>query len=131
MPGAWAISVSDKSWVESMPTAPPATKARTIDSQAIRRSREFVPLRISSIKNRTGFPDPVQRSASRSLSASARNLDFSLSNESEIELEAQIVKQLSRALAALTGAPARARTVFTPTAFRNVLLPAIFDPLTT
>ena len=48
-----------------------------------------------------------------------------------MQMDAQTLKTVMRARTARTGAPAEARIAFNPMARRNVLLPAMFEPLIT
>ena len=98
-------------------------------SAATLRSLEFVPLKISSIRNRTGSALSVERIVSRKRSTSERNLDLPSESESPIDIEAQRRNIDVRRLRARTGAPAEARTEFTPMVRSSVLLPAMLEPL--
>ena len=127
-PSAFAISVSARSCVDSAPIAPRFTSAWTTTSAAMRRSREFVPLKISSTRNSTGSGDSM---ACRRRSTSARNLDFPFNRESVMEREAKIERADNRRAVARTGAPAKASTAFNPMARNRVLFPDMLDPLIT
>lgn len=93
------------------------------------RSLELVPLRISSIRNRTGSPDRLRAMDALSRATSARNFDFPSSRESVTASDAHTVRRESRALEARTGPPANAITAFNPTVLSIVLLPAMFEPV--
>lgn len=122
-------SVSARSCVETTPMAPRDSKPRITISATIRRSLEFVPLSISSIRNRTGLLSSAVCIASRSRAISDRNFDLLSCNESAIEMDAHMAKGAIEARFAHTGAPAAARTAFRPIARSYVLFPDIFDPL--
>ena len=106
-------------------------RGRTTASAAMRRSREFVPLKISSTRNNTGLFSTADSIAWRSRSTSARNFDFPFNKESTMDSDAKIDRPDNRRARARTGAPANASTAFNPIARNSVLFPDIFDPLTT
>src|SRR5258708_35207262 len=97
----------------------------------MRRSGEFVPLKISSTRNNTDLFATADSMVWRSRSTSARHLDFPFNKESTTDSDAKTASPDIRRAPARTGAPADASTAFHPLARNSALFPDILDPLTT
>ena len=105
---------------------------RTIASAPMRRSCELVPCRSSSSRKSTGSGPRGERRRCRAAAGSRRRSATGPPAASPgCAAWRPIASGDSRSRAARTGAPASASTALTPTVRSSVLLPDMFEPLTT